>query len=248
MFGVVYEIRNLIDGKRYIGLTRFNAQKRWKEHVYRAGSKPKTYLHLAIAKHGVENFTITEVASCLSFDFLAELEKNIIIQENPEYNQTCGGEVTFGRKYSDEVKDKIRRKNTGKKRSEQNRKRTSEVKLQQYKENPELAIKATKFFRENRAKWEDKRKKACSEANRSRKMPDDLKERLRHISKTRHRSLEEIAKIAAAKTKKVKCENDGKVYDSRHEAAAAYGVSERTVWRSCKNRTTPVSGYRFTYL
>lgn len=248
MSGIVYEITNSVTGHRYIGITRFTIQKRWKEHAYTAKRNPKTHLHFAIAKYGADKFSVNEFASCLSFDFLADLEKSIIIQEKPEYNQTCGGEVTFGRKYSNETKEKIRQKNTGRKNSEQFRERMAEIKLQQYQDRPELALKSTQFVRENRVKWEEKRKEGVRRAMTGRRMPDEHKERLREISRTRTRSAEEKAKISESKTKKVRCETDNKIYVSRHEAARFYGVSEKTIWRACNGKCGPVKGHIFSYV
>lgn len=248
MKGIVYEITNRVTGHRYIGITKFTALKRWKEHVYTAKRKPRTHLHFAISKYGAESFIVNEFASCLSFDFLAELEQYIIVQERPEYNQTCGGEVTFGRKYSDETKEKIRRKNTGRKNSDEVRRVMSELKLQQYRDKPELALKSTQFIRENRAQWEEKRKEGVRRAMTGRRMPDEHKERLREISRTRVRTPEETAKIAASKTKKVRCETDGNIFASRHEAARFYDVSEKTIWRACNGKCGPVKGHTFSYV
>lgn len=247
MFGVVYEVRNLVNGKRYIGLTRFSAQKRWKEHVSTALRRPKSHLHRAISKYGANNFKVVEIASSVRLDFLGELERVIITQERPEYNQTCGGEVTLGRKYSDEVKEIIRRKNTGKKLSDECKKRISETKRQQYKDNPSLSQKSSDWMRANRHKWEDKRTEAVRRSATGRKMTDQHKEMLREISKTRIRTPEEIARMALSKTKRVRCETDGKVYPSRHEAANAYGVSEKTIWRACNGKCGPVKGLIFSY-
>lgn len=248
MNGVIYEVRNTVNGHRYIGLTRFTAQKRWKEHCRSALKRPRTYLHFAISKYGVENFEVTEIAYSLSADFLGELEQFIIVQEKPEYNQTCGGEVTLGRKYSDEVKETIRQKNIGRKISEESKRVISEIKKRQYKENPELANKSTQWLRENRHRWEEKRIEAVRRASAGRKMPEEHKERLREISKTRLRTPEENKKRAISKTKKVKCETDGRVYASRQDAASEYGISEKTVWRACNGKCAPVKGLKFSYI
>lgn len=248
MFGVIYEIKNLVNGKRYIGLTRLSAQKRWRQHVCRSRNKPSTYLHSAIAKYGEKNFEVTEIASCLSRDFLGELERVIIVQEKPEYNQTSGGEVTFGRKYSDEVIEIIRQKNTGRKLSDESRKRISGAKRRLYLENPELKKKSSDWIKANRHKWEQKRIEAVRKASTGRKMPEPHKERLREISKTRIRSSDEVSRMIASKTKKVKCETDGRIYASRHEAASEYGVSEKSVWRACNGKCGPVKGLKFSYL
>ncbi len=248
MNGIIYEVKNTVNGHRYIGLTRFTPQKRWKEHCRAALKRPKTHLHFAISKYGAENFEVTEIAYSLSVDLLGELERFIIIQEKPEYNQTCGGEVTLGRKYTDEVKETIRRKNIGRRHSEESKRAISEIKKRQYKEIPDLAFKSSQHLRENRHKWESKRIEAVKKSSSGRSMPEEHKERLRGISKSRVRSKEEKEKIATSKTKKVKCETDGRVYTSRHEAALEYKLSEKTIWRACNKKCGPVKGLKFYYI
>ena len=248
MAGVVYEIVNNINGKKYIGLTRVGIDRRWKEHVRSSKRRPKTILQFAIAKYGESSFTIREVASAISLDLLPLLEKDLIAQEKPEYNQTCGGEFTAGRKYSDAVKEVIRLKNTGQKRNQETCRNISEAKRKQYAERPELRQKSSEWLRENRALWEDKRIEAVRKSATGRKMSPEHKEKIRQISKTRHRSKEEIQKMALAKTKKVICLNDGKVYSSRREAALAVGVSEKAIWRACNGQRKLANGLAFSYL
>lgn len=120
---IVYAITNLINGKRYIGLTEFSLKRRWSQHTHYARRAKPTAIHRAIAKYGVENFAIVELASFAKGtdrEVLCEMERFYIAQENTltpnGYNMTPGGDGTpkgelnpnWGRKASDSKREKIR--------------------------------------------------------------------------------------------------------------------------------------------
>ena len=57
--GYIYKITNLINGKIYIGQTRFNVQRRFHQHLYEAKKGELNFpLYSAIRKYGEENFKI----------------------------------------------------------------------------------------------------------------------------------------------------------------------------------------------
>lgn len=58
--GYIYKITNVINDKKYIGQTRQPVQVRWDAHIYAAFREyddNRYYLHRAIQKYGLENFT-----------------------------------------------------------------------------------------------------------------------------------------------------------------------------------------------
>lgn len=61
MKGIVYKITNKVNGKSYIGQTRYTVEFRWKQHQHK---KDNTYFHNAIHKYGVENFSIEVLEEC----------------------------------------------------------------------------------------------------------------------------------------------------------------------------------------
>lgn len=84
-----------------------------------------------MAKYGEENFTLEIIDFADTYDELKEKEKYWIKQYNSTdrtigYNLTEGGDGTFGKKHSEETKDKIRQKAIGRKHSEETKKRMSE--------------------------------------------------------------------------------------------------------------------------
>src|SRR5258708_4467510 len=100
---VVYVIRNLVNGKRYVGKTRGRSvdaavKKRWASHLTEAKKERGYLLHRAIRKHGSENFTIGAVGSSKTEAGAFLMEKDWIARTSPEYNLTLGGEGASGSK------------------------------------------------------------------------------------------------------------------------------------------------------
>lgn len=63
---IVYIIRNVVNGKIYIGATAKSWQLRWDQHIMES-QKPHNYkypLHLDILKYGSHSFRIDEIEEC----------------------------------------------------------------------------------------------------------------------------------------------------------------------------------------
>lgn len=132
----IYCVSNLINGKCYIGQTRHPLDKRWNGHRGPALRKSKTLFHLAIRKHGPENFSRVQIFRCTNQDEADIAEKYFISafrsnQRQYGYNCTPGGHVAIpneatrakisrsrlGKPLSFETKAKLRAANLGKKAS-----------------------------------------------------------------------------------------------------------------------------------
>ena len=104
MIGLIYKIENQVNGKVYIGLTTQSLNCRKAEHMHRLrDGKRQHKLYQAMRKHGVENFTFTQIASVLSD--IGDVEMDIISQYDSYgrgYNATPGGDVV-----SEETKQKL---------------------------------------------------------------------------------------------------------------------------------------------
>lgn len=61
MKGIIYKITNKVNGKSYIGQTRYTLEFRWRQHQHK---KDDTYFHNAIHKYGVDNFSIEILEEC----------------------------------------------------------------------------------------------------------------------------------------------------------------------------------------
>jgi group I intron endonuclease len=133
----VYQIKNLVNSKVYIGITtKENPIDRWNEHL-------KNYLrydyvlYKAMRKYGLENFQFSIIEQTLDLKEIKLLERKYIqeynsycFQENSNgYNMTLGGDGTFGFEHSQETKRKISKSNKGKTRifTEDHKRKMSEA-------------------------------------------------------------------------------------------------------------------------
>jgi group I intron endonuclease len=94
VYGVVYKITNIVNGKIYIGQTTQNLKVRLSQHLS-PSSKYCILLHKAIKKYGRNSFKIEEIAKCYCLSELNDLEGFYIKQENSlspnGYNLLIGG-------------------------------------------------------------------------------------------------------------------------------------------------------------
>ena len=114
----VYIHTNKINGKKYIGLTKQEPEKRWANGKHYANS---TYFKNAIEKYGWNNFEHQIYATNLTAEQASKLEIELIKKYNTTnieygYNLDSGGSYTT---HSEITKDKIRNKITGIKRTEE---------------------------------------------------------------------------------------------------------------------------------
>lgn len=61
VYGRIYKITNLVNGKIYVGQTTKSVAKRWSEHVSNRGNDSGMLIARAIKKYGAEAFSIEEV-------------------------------------------------------------------------------------------------------------------------------------------------------------------------------------------
>lgn len=107
MKGIIYKITNKVNGKSYIGQTRYTIDFRWRQHQHK---KDNTYFHNAIHKYGIENFSIEILEEC-NIEDLSSKEIFYIAKYdtfNNGYNLTIGGDgnkrLLLDDKY-DEIKE-----------------------------------------------------------------------------------------------------------------------------------------------
>src|SRR5581483_714039 len=96
----VYLITNLVNGKRYVGKTKFTKEYRWKGHC-EAAQNPKyrrvMYLLRAINKYGPDKFRVETLAQADNEELLNPLERHFIALYRTQipavgYNGTWGGD------------------------------------------------------------------------------------------------------------------------------------------------------------
>jgi len=111
----IYQIRNLVSGKRYIGSAK-SFRKRFYLHKWhlRKGIHKNARLQNAWDKFGAESFSFEIVEMCCCADLIAR-EQHFIDTVNPEYNLAPRAGNTAGVVMSDSAKKLISIANTGNK-------------------------------------------------------------------------------------------------------------------------------------
>jgi len=245
--GVIYLVTNTVNGKQYVGLTRRTVAARWAQHVTTA-KNPRSYFHRAIAKYGASAFRVSEYASAVCIDTLADLERDVILQVAPAYNQTNGGEITIGRKYDDATKERIRQSNVGKKRSKECCDRISAQKLAWYADTPSRKAQTANQLKIARSFIDHaKRIEAVRASAANREWTPESRAKLSASCMGRRYGPEVIARMAESKKRKIRCDTTGVVYACRTEAAKACNVGERSILRVYNGEYPSVKGLVFSY-
>lgn len=247
---IIYQVTNLVNGKSYIGLTRFTLQKRWREHCYNAKSGLKTYFYAALRKYGPENFLVIPIASCLDVSGASEVERSVIKTFHPAYNQTNGGEFTVGRRVAREIVERIKAKNTGLKRTSAQNAANSRQAKARYDTNPEYRSKIQASLEKARASCDPgKRIAAVRAALTGRRMREDVRVHLSQVRMGMRHRQDVIDRIAKKHKKPVECITLGVTFDSALEAAIHLGISNSAIGKACAGKTQKTAGgmrFRFT--
>ncbi len=127
----LYRITDTLNGKVYIGQSN-KENERWRQHKYFAKQdEPIQYVHRAMKKYGVHNFTYEVIAMCQSQEDADWTETELIKQydsQNKEhgYNVALGGDHAwnaglpteqqpmYGKHHTEESKAQISKSNMGK--------------------------------------------------------------------------------------------------------------------------------------
>lgn len=122
--GLVYEVQNVLNGKRYIGYTDATLQQRWAGHLKALARGVKSRFYDAVRSYGLDAFSLRVVAS----DVNIEYEREMILlfkTTNPNfgYNMYEGGKVSPVK--CEEVRARISATLTGRSLSEATRKKMS---------------------------------------------------------------------------------------------------------------------------
>jgi group I intron endonuclease len=110
----IYEIRNIKNGRRYIG-SAVNVSKRWRQHLRQleTGRHHSQFMQRCWNKNGAENFIFRVVLSCEAED-LIESEQRLIDEIKPEYNCSPTASSMLGYRHREESKKKMSKARAGK--------------------------------------------------------------------------------------------------------------------------------------
>lgn len=217
---IVYQHRNKINNKVYIGITSRTPQERWGNQGCNYKSSP--YFYNSIQKYGWDNFEHNILYTNLTKEEACEKEQELIKQFNSMnrefgYNSTSGGEVFI---MNDETKQKIskalrgNKNNLGHPCSEEKKRKISE------------AQKGRKFTEEHRRK--------LSEAAKKRHIPCS-EEKKKKLSQN------------YPNKKPVYCLELDTIFESVQECSRQLGIPATNISKLCKGRGKTLKGYHLSY-
>lgn len=215
---IVYQHKNKINGKIYIGITMQEPEKRWK---YGKGYKTSPHFYSAIQKYGWDNFEHNILFQNLTKEEACKKEQEFIAKFNSinrefGYNSTSGGEMFI---MNEETKQKISQAMMGNKNglghpcSEEKKRKISK------------AQKGRTLTEEHKQKLSEAAKKrhtSCSEQAKE------------NIRKSSHK-------------KPVYCEELDTIFESVQECSRQLGIPATNISKLCGGRGKTLKGYHLKY-
>jgi group I intron endonuclease len=127
----IYQLKNLVNGDRYIGFTtHINPELRFEEHKSNVRQGIKFHLYSAMRKYGVDNFQFQILEIGENEEYGRKIaEPMYIAWLQPKYNMTRGGDGVVGYVFTEEAKRKISESIKGKKHSEERKLANRNAKL-----------------------------------------------------------------------------------------------------------------------
>ena len=217
----LYQHKNKINGKIYIGITSRSPQERWGQNGNNYYSSPHFYS--AIKKYGWDNFEHNILLENLTRDEASIKEKEYIklFHSNEReygYNETSGGEINF------ELNAKAREKKSVAMLGNLNGKHPCS---ETTKKKISKALKGKKFSEERKEKLRivarNRKSPPCSE-----KKKDKLRNNYPNM-------------------KKVYCKETDTVYKSVQECARELNLYATNISAVCRGKHPMCKGYHFTY-
>lgn len=200
--------------------------------------------HHVVDKHG---YTVEIIKDNLTEDESFDLERNMIIQYGKENlcNYTDGGDGASGAIRTEEQKEHMRQKMQGREFSSETIERMRIAAIERCK-NPEYQKKrvATMIGRKLSPEHIEKLRKAST----GRVLDSKSIKKISDFHKGKKKKPEAVAAMAASKSKKILCINNGLIYPSAREAARQLNLSNSKVAECAKGMISKTKGYQFEYL
>lgn len=179
----IYEIKNNMNNKTYIGQRKCPANKIPETDIYYMGSG--TYLANAKRKYGLQNFSKRIIAICETPENADILEKVFIKlyreMGKAEYNVADGGVLHYV--VNNEIRKILSESHKGRKHTEEQKRKIGESNKKHYENHPERKLKLSECGKNRR--MSDEAKLKISKANKGRKRNEETIEKYRksHLGK-----------------------------------------------------------------
>lgn len=254
VYGVIYKITNMINGKCYIGQTVVGFDRRYSGGLENTHNE---HLKKSIQKYGIENFEIIKMFDVAFSKVELDIKETMYIDffdsinPNKGYNKSTGGanplpseesklkrsKTLMGHKVSDKTKQKL---------SEKAKLRIGENNSFYGKQHSDETKQKISDANKGR-KWSEESKIQMSKNRKGRKSPMDGKhhseETKRKISENhafKGKERPEISEKMSGKNnpnaKTVICITTNKIFNTAIEATKYYGINQTGVVDCCKGR------------
>lgn len=216
----VYQHKNKINGKIYIGITMQTPEKRWGTNGNNYKSSPHFYS--AIQKYGWDNFEHNILFERLSYEEACQKEQELIKQFNSMnrefgYNSTSGGDIFV---MNNETKQKISQSMMG------NTNGLGHPCSEEKKRKISAAQKGRSFT--------EKHKQKLSKAAKQRHVPCS--------EKTKQRLSQNYPN-----KRKIYCEELDTIYESVQDCGRQLGIPATNISKLCNGRGKTLKGYHLKY-
>lgn len=250
---IVYCHTNLLNGKKYIGITCQTPEQRFRNGK---GYRSSPHFYNAIQKYGWDNFDHSILYYGLSIEEAKKKEIELIKRyktrtEKYGYNISPGGEGAcgedspwFGRHHTEETKKKMSKQRKGMKQSDESRRKRSDT------------LKGRIISEETKVKMRGKRPQMSGENNPmfgKKKDPEHMA-KMRELSKTP----KAIDKMKSHKVwysgdqnpnaKKVRCIETGKIYTTVNDAAKDNNCNPSKVSAVCHGHREHTKHLHFEFV
>jgi group I intron endonuclease len=175
----VYAHTNKVNGKKYVGVTSQDPEKRWNDGKGYTDRQP--HMYNAIQKWGWENFEHEILFSNLSVEEASRIEQSLIDEwqlQNREYGYNAQSGGLTSATLSDEIKEKISIALTGRQLTEEHRENISKAKKDKPLSDKQLeVIEQIKYFNKGK-KFTEEHKRHLSESLTGRDFTEEHKQNL----------------------------------------------------------------------
>lgn len=266
----VYMHINLINDKKYIGITKQEVEKRWRNGLGYIGCHR---FYNAIQKYGWHNFKHMVLFDRLTKSEAEEIEIELIkyhntTDENFGYNIQNGGNAIGT--HNSLTKIKISNSNKGKKHSEETKVKLSKIAKQRYKNIENHPLFGKKHTKETKQKislahkgkktWNSGLKNCFSKETldkiskslTGKKLSEETKKKMSESRKGKlagDKNPMYGKKSALCKhSKKVFCKETGEIFDNMTEASKKLNISLGLVSLCCNNKVKTAKNFHLMFV
>lgn len=236
----VYRIVNRSSGKCYIG-SSINLTSRKKDHfkALRAGKHHSAHLQRAYDIEADKSvFEFHAFIYCSKADLIA-MEQSCLTVMKPDYNIS---KIAGRLEQTPEIREKIRKANTGKKRTAETRALLSAQASERTGEKNHFSGKSHSI---------ETKMAIGAKARERQAAKGHPRVGATHSAETKSR-LSEVASLKVgdknSNAKAIVELSTGRIFSFIREAASFYGVSHQHISKVCKGERTHTGGYKFAYL